>query len=71
MSGSEVTVSAAAASRNQPRSLKVIVWSAAVSNLAHKGASDLRMLALVEKWMAIIREINRERPDGHRVDYVI
>jgi hypothetical protein len=48
-----------------------IVWSAAVSNSAHKGASDLRMLAQVEKWMAIIREINRERPDRHRVDYVI
>jgi hypothetical protein len=35
------------------------------------GAFDLRMLAQVEKWMAIIREINRERPDRHRVDYVI
>ena len=48
-----------------------IVWSAAVSNSAHKGASDLRMLAQVEKWMAIIREINREQPDRHRVDYAI
>ena len=27
---------------------------------AHNGASDLRMLAQVEKWMAMIREINRE-----------
>jgi hypothetical protein len=25
------------------------------------GAADLRMLAEVEKWMAAIREINRER----------
>ncbi len=25
------------------------------------GASDLRMLAQVEKWMAMIREINREQ----------
>ena len=48
-----------------------IVWSAAVSNSAHKNASDLRMLAKVEKWMVIIREINREQPDRHRVDYVI
>jgi hypothetical protein len=48
-----------------------IVWPAAISNSAHKGASDLRMLAQVEKWMVIIREINRERPDRHRVDYVI
>ena len=47
-----------------------IVWSA-VSNSAHKSASDLRMLAKVEKWMVIIREINRERPDRHRVDAVI
>jgi hypothetical protein len=28
---------------------------------AHKSASDLRMLVKVEKWMAIIREINREQ----------
>ncbi|HEY2244128.1 MAG TPA: hypothetical protein VGH47_07895 [Xanthobacteraceae bacterium] len=27
----------------------------------HAGASDLRMLAQVEKWMAMIREINREQ----------
>jgi hypothetical protein len=48
-----------------------IVWSAAVSNSAHKNASDLRMLAKVEKWIVIFREINREQPDRHRVDYVI
>jgi hypothetical protein len=29
---------------------------------SHTGASDLRMLAQVEKWMAMIREINREQP---------
>jgi hypothetical protein len=28
---------------------------------AHKAASDLCMLAQVEKWVAIIREINRDR----------
>src|SRR5215472_7456274 len=38
----------------------------AVLDSAHKGASDLRMLAQVEKWMAIIREINREHRDRHR-----
>ena len=38
---------------------------------AHKAASDLRMLAQVEKWMAIIREISREQPERHRVDYAI
>jgi hypothetical protein len=27
----------------------------------HAGASDLRMLAQVEKWMAMIRDINREQ----------
>jgi len=27
----------------------------------HAGAPDLRMLAQVEKWMAMIREINREQ----------
>ena len=30
-------------------------------NSMHAGASDLRMLAHVEKWMAMIREINREQ----------
>jgi hypothetical protein len=30
-------------------------------NFAHAGASDLRMLAQVEKWMAMIRDINREQ----------
>jgi hypothetical protein len=29
------------------------------------------MLAKVEKWMVIIREINREWPDRHRVDCAI
>jgi len=48
-----------------------IVWSPTASNSAHKTVSDLRMLAQVEKWMAIIREINREQPDRHRVDYAI
>jgi hypothetical protein len=28
---------------------------------SHNGASDLRMLAQVEKWIAMIREINREQ----------
>jgi hypothetical protein len=26
------------------------------------GAADLQMLAQVEKWMAMIRELNREQP---------
>jgi hypothetical protein len=30
-------------------------------NSAQAGASDLRMLAQVEKWMAMIRDINREQ----------
>ena len=30
-------------------------------NSMQGGASDLRMLAQVEKWMAMIREINREQ----------
>jgi hypothetical protein len=29
--------------------------------VAPGGASDLRMLAQVEKWMAMIRDINREQ----------
>jgi hypothetical protein len=37
---------------------------------AHKsawgGAGDLRMLAQVEKWMAMIREISREQPAFQR-----
>jgi hypothetical protein len=33
-----------------------------VSSSTRNGASDLRMLAEVEKWMATIREINREQP---------
>ncbi len=35
--------------------------SVSVHNSMHTGASDLRMLAQVEKWMAIIREISREQ----------
>jgi hypothetical protein len=31
-------------------------------NSTKAGAADLRMLAQVEKWMAMIREINREQP---------
>jgi hypothetical protein len=34
---------------------------ASARNSLHAGASDLRMLAQVEKWMAMIREINREQ----------
>jgi len=30
-------------------------------NAACTGPADLRMLAQVEKWMAMIREINREQ----------
>ena len=30
-------------------------------NSMHAGVSDLRMLAQVEKWMAMIREISREQ----------
>ena len=37
--------------------------AAPVSSSIRNGASDLRMLAEVEKWMARIREINRE-PQG-------
>ncbi|HTE78088.1 MAG TPA: hypothetical protein VK653_15330 [Xanthobacteraceae bacterium] len=35
--------------------------AAPVSSSTRNGASDLRMLAEVEKWMATIREINREQ----------
>jgi hypothetical protein len=35
--------------------------TSANSIASHNGASDLRMLAQVEKWMAMIREINREQ----------
>jgi hypothetical protein len=34
--------------------------AAQVSNFAGSAASDLRMLAQVERWMTIIRQINRE-----------
>jgi hypothetical protein len=33
-------------------------------NSAPSGASDLRMLAQVEKWMAMIREVSREQQSG-------
>jgi hypothetical protein len=36
--------------------------SAPVSTSTRNGSSDLRMIAQVEKWMATIREINREQP---------
>ena len=48
-----------------------IVGAAVISDSAHKAASDLRMLAQVEKWMAIIRKISREQPERHRVDCAI
>jgi hypothetical protein len=35
--------------------------SVPVSSSTRNRASDLRMLAEVEKWMATIREINREQ----------
>ncbi len=35
--------------------------SVSAHNSMHAGASDLRMLAQVEKWMAMIREINHEQ----------
>jgi hypothetical protein len=35
--------------------------STPISSSTRNGASDLRMLAEVEKWMATIREINREQ----------
>ena len=34
---------------------------------SHNGVSDLRMLAQVEKWMAMIREIDRERPGAMKM----
>jgi hypothetical protein len=41
-------------------SVAVSVKSARVAS-ARSDASDLRMLAQVERWMAAIREINREQ----------
>jgi hypothetical protein len=52
MSERIVTESIVATTRSAPVS---------ADNLMHAGASDLRMLAQVEKWMAMIREINREQ----------
>jgi hypothetical protein len=37
--------------------------SGSARNPMHAGGSDLRMLAHVEKWMAVIREINREQQE--------
>ena len=56
---------AAPAKRNsEPTTVsESIGWSAPRSSSAHMGASDRRMLAQVEKWMAIIREINRKQPN--------
>ena len=42
------------------------VRSAPVHYSAKVGTADLRMLAEVEKWMAMIREINREQPTSRR-----
>jgi hypothetical protein len=42
-------------------SVAVKANAAPVSSATRSGASDLRMLAEVEKWMATIREINREQ----------
>jgi hypothetical protein len=36
--------------------------SSANAIASHTGASDARILAQVEKWMVMIREINREQP---------
>jgi hypothetical protein len=36
--------------------------TAANAIASHTGASDSRILAQVEKWMVMIREINREQP---------
>ena len=37
---------------------------------SHNGVSDLRMLAQVEKWIAMIREINREQPGAVKMPAV-
>jgi len=37
---------------------------------SHNGASDLRMLAQVEKWMATIREISREQQNAVKTSAV-
>jgi hypothetical protein len=42
-------------------SIATSVKFAPASSSIRNGASDLRMLAQVEKWMATIREINREQ----------
>jgi hypothetical protein len=42
-------------------SLVTAAKSLPVSTTMRNGAADLRMLAQVEKWMAAIREMNREQ----------
>jgi hypothetical protein len=37
------------------------------STSTRSGSADLHMLAHVEKWMAMIREINREQPSGAKL----
>jgi cytochrome c1 len=59
------------AKRDTEPTSESIAGAAAVSDSAHKAASDPRMLAQVEKWIAIIREISREQADRHRVDCAI
>jgi len=43
--------------------LKASPAPGSVRNPMHAGGSDLRMLAQVEKWMAVIREIDREQQE--------
>ena len=42
-------------------SMSITARPVSAHNSTHAGASDLRMLAQVEKWMAAIREISREQ----------
>jgi hypothetical protein len=44
--------------------------TSANSIASHSGASDSRMLAQVEKWMAMIREINREQQGALKIPAV-
>jgi hypothetical protein len=46
-----------------PESMSTTAKSTPLSaqNFAPVGASDLRTLAQVEKWMAMIRDLNREQ----------
>jgi len=36
-------------------------------NYARNGSADLQMIARVEKWMAMIREINREQQNESKM----